>query len=113
MKKYKYKVGQKIKYRTLKYTSKVCKCCGDERTDSKDIEITRDIIKRYYSFVYRLQSFTVLDKVEIKKDGSKVYTPYTSDVKVNEEEPCYEVIRYKKTGGTESITEDQIIKVIK
>lgn len=118
MNKYKYKVGQKIKYKTQKYFSAFCPTCGHEETDSKTIKVEGKIMKRYYDIVFRFQSMVLTDKITKNKDGSTTNNPYLSDIKINKEEPVYEVVRdgqrrYKKIEelATEIVTEDEIIKI--
>lgn len=110
MKKYKYKVGQRIEYTARKYIEKICKCCGHERTDSKTIKVKGKIVKRYYDLVYRIQSMPITDKVEKRPDGTSVHKPEVSDLQLNKSEPVYEVKRDKAEKGIadDIVTEDEI-----
>lgn len=108
--KYKYKVGQKVRYYAQKYTETVCKTCGHEETDSKTIKVTGVILKRYYDIVFRWQPFPLTDEITEDKNGKIIHKPYLSDTKINKPEPCYEI---ERSNGDNSVkTEDQIIKIL-
>ncbi len=110
MKKYKYKVGQKIKYKTQKYIEHVCPTCGHEEISSKTIKVEGKIVRRNYCLVHDIANgFVLMDNVKKLKNGSIIYEPYMSDVKLAKFKPVYEVKR--GNGELDTITEDQMIKL--
>ena len=98
MKKYKYKVGQKVKYIVIKYIEKViCECCEDTETEYKEIKIKGKIIRRRYGILDRPRS--------VKYERG---TAYNMSIQLAEPEPIYTI---KKTNGKlYDVCEDEIIK---
>ena len=111
MTKYKYKVGQIVKYITQKYTEKICPTCGHEETDSKTITVEGKIIKRYYDLVFRIQSITLTDKIETDENGMTIHNPYTPEPHLNGPEPVYEIKRNNqpKKQADEVVCEEEIL----
>ena len=99
MKKYKYKVGQKVKYKITEYVENICPTCGHEEIDSKTIRVSGKILKKYYDFIYRPQ--TIISK---RKDN--IYTPTFSEIKPIEPKPLYDIKRDSKID--KEILEDSI-----
>lgn len=103
--KYKYKIGQKVKYTVLDSKEDECKYCGHTETDYIKKKVTGKIIKRSYELLFGFTDFPITNDTEII-NGKKVHKPYMSDIKPAVPEPYYEIKR--TTGETDSTTEDNI-----
>jgi len=90
--KYKYKIGDKVKFYSIKSKEIKCKCCGHIEKKFTDILLTGIIEKRYYDLVIRPQEIVGEYESKILKDGLKVYRPYFSKIKPNNTEPCYKIL---------------------
>ena len=100
--KYKYKIGDKVLYKKTIYTNKVCKCCGNEETDSKEIKKEGIITERKYQTFYRLGNLTETE-VKTLPDGTKQYKPYIPEFSIIKPEPSYTI-------GKQDYPEDGIIR---
>ena len=91
--KYKFKVGQKVKfdYDNGKYIA--CEKCGHEDYVSNHKKVTGVIEKRYYAVVIDGFAMDIKD-YQIEEDGVTTHIPYGGDIRLVEAKPCYD-IKYK------------------
>ena len=96
MEKYKFKIGQEVKYSILDVKLVECKCCGNVEEKFFQKKVKGKIISKDYEVVYSTPSFMTTDKVEIK-DGKTIHKPYMSDITMPTSEPFYKI---KRTDGS-------------
>ena len=75
MKKYKYKIGQIVKWNSTKYISTNCDCCGKDNTEIKEIKASGKIIRRWQEPIWNILNGFVSDGVELIKGGTLDYRP--------------------------------------
>jgi hypothetical protein len=88
--KHKYKVGDKVAYTDEVCSSEVCKECGHEERDWKEVKRTGTITS--LTEHYCLGNGPVINNVcETLPNGDTVYRPEVAEMKVQEKEPFYTI----------------------
>ena len=89
--KYKYKIGNKVKYRHTIITEKVCETCGHIEDIYKEVWKTGKITERMYDFLYHIDNGFVDTVSKRDENGMLIHAPQIKLPKVQEQEPVYKV----------------------
>lgn len=98
---YKYKVGDKVYYKTIKIDEVVCKCCGHIEYEIDELETYGEITKRYTDYLMESDSDYNTDLIE-SEGGMYIVTPSFPEMKPPKRHAIYEingesVVEYKIT----------------
>ena len=111
MKKYKYKIGQRVEFKKTKYREIYCKCCGSLiDTKEEEIKMTGEIIGRRYDTTILIQSPVFEDRTRTLPNGDVLHAPIA--VKLGpgmRREPYYRI--KARNGKIEDVVEEKIVGV--
>ena len=108
--KYKFKIGQTVRFRDVKAEDKECPSCGHVETNYINIvRQGRVVAKKHVLFVSAAPGVGIVDDIKTLPDGRKVLTPRMAKLTVEIPRPAYEII--VRGRSLQTVSEESIVLV--